>query len=46
MRRGGGSATPKSLHFRQKFTVAMGGAAPYAQQIVNEPIDSKTQFFA
>jgi hypothetical protein len=42
---GGGSATPKSLHFRQKFTVAMKGAPPYAQQIVNEQVLRRRKFF-
>jgi hypothetical protein len=33
---GSGSAIPKYVNFREIFTVAMGCAPPYAQQIVNE----------
>jgi hypothetical protein len=36
MRDGSGSATSNCVNICLKFTVAMSGSAPYAQQIVNK----------
>jgi hypothetical protein len=43
---GGGCATTKFVNISEKFTLATEGLAPYAQQIVHEPLVRRRKFFA